>query len=218
MDFDKACAMELLQCINPFLEERGLSKHSWAESPNAAYPGPLVRVWDKFSGSHPDQSGRMQARLPRERLGLRESRKEYLATHADYQIWEPTLFISFYTTVSSLLRFLSMRKGPSFTRKLTVINPNVRIAYGLPIVGMESELKYYKVQDLYGRDYSYYKDEYLCLWEVTPDEVVDHWNWDVLVENDHWYEDTILPAFKEYNDRFLRTSRIWYVNTVKRFA
>ncbi|KAF7717832.1 Uncharacterized protein PECH_000078 [Penicillium ucsense] len=72
---------------------------------------------------------------------------------------------------------------------------------------MESELKYYKVQDPCRGAYSYYKDEYLCLWEVTPDEVVAHWDWDVLIENDHWYEDDILPAFKEHNDRFLRRSR-----------
>ncbi|CAI7673166.1 unnamed protein product [Penicillium viridicatum] len=73
---------------------------------------------------------------------------------------------------------------------------------------MESELKYYKVQDPYRRAYSYYKDEYLCLWEVTPIEVVAHWDWDVLVENEHWYEDEILPAFEGHNDRFLRRSRI----------
>ncbi|KAJ5120831.1 uncharacterized protein N7515_010219 [Penicillium bovifimosum] len=76
------------------------------------------------------------------------------------------------------------------------------------MVEMESELKHYEVQDPYGRACSYYKDEYLCLWEVTPDEVVAHWDWDVLVENDHWYEDEILPAFREHNDRFLRRSRV----------
>lgn len=208
IDFDKACAMELLQCNNPFLEERGLSKHSRAGSPNAAYSGPLLRVWDKFSGSHPDESGRMQPRLPRQRLGSQETRKEHLATHADYRIWEPTPFISFSASASGLLRFPSRRKGPSFPRTLSAINPNVRIAYGLPMVEMESELRYYEVQDPYGRAYSYYKDEYLCLWEVTPIEVVAHWDWDVLVENDHWYEDEILPAFEEHNDRFLRRSRI----------
>ncbi|CAI7580335.1 unnamed protein product [Penicillium glandicola] len=187
--FDKACAMELLQSANPFLEEKGLSTHSWAKFPNPAYSVPLLRVWDKHSGSHPDQSDRMLARLPRQQLGSRESRIESLATHADYQVWEPTPFIS-------------------FTATLTVINPNVRIANGLPMLEMESELRYYEVQDPYARAYSYYKDEYLCLWEVTPVEVVAHWNWDDLIENVHWYEDEILPAFKEHNDRFLSRSQI----------
>ncbi|CAG8945724.1 unnamed protein product [Penicillium salamii] len=97
----------------------------------------------------------MQTRLPRERLGSQESRKEYLGTHADYQIWEPTPFISFSASESSLSRFMSRRKGPSFPRTLTAINSNVRIAYGLPNVKMESELKYYEVQDPYRRAYSY---------------------------------------------------------------
>ncbi|CAG8271706.1 unnamed protein product [Penicillium salamii] len=206
--FDKACAMELLQFANPFLEEKGLSTHSWAKFPDPAYSGPLLRVWDKHSGSHPDQSERMLARLPRQRLGSRESRKESLATHADYQIWEPTPFISFSASVLGLQRFLSRRKGPSFPRTLTVINPNVRIANGLPMLEMEPELRHYEVQDPYRRAYAYYKDEYLCLWEVTPDEVVAHWDWDVLIENVHWYENEILPTFKKHNDRFLRRSQI----------
>ncbi|KAF9253083.1 hypothetical protein LCP9604111_609 [Penicillium roqueforti] len=206
--FDKACALELLEFANPFLEEKGLSSHSWAKMPNPACSAPLLRVWDKNSGSHPDQSNRMLARLPRQRLGSRESREKSLATHAAYQIWEPTPFISFTASVLGLQRFLSRRKGPRFPRTLTVINPNVRIANGLPILEMESELRYYEVQDPYRRAYSFYKDEYLCLWEVTPDEVVAHWDWDDLIEDVHWYEDKILPAFKEHNDRFLRRSQI----------
>lgn len=152
ISFDKACAMELLQCTHLFFEETGLSKHSWAEFPNAAYSGPLLRVWNKFSGSHPDQPGRMLARLPREWLGSQESRKEYLATHADNQIWEPTPFISFSASASGLLRFLSRRKGASSPKTLTAMNPNVRIAYGLSMVEMESELKYHEVRDPYGRN------------------------------------------------------------------
>ncbi|CAG8079552.1 unnamed protein product [Penicillium salamii] len=71
---------------------------------------------------------------------------------------------------------------------------------------MESELRYYEVQDPYGREYSYYKDEYLWLWEVTPDEVIGHWHWDDLIEKVRWYEDKTLPAFKEHNDHFWRKS------------
>jgi hypothetical protein len=110
--FDKACAMELLQFANPFLEENCLSAHSWAKLPNPACSGPLLRVWDKNSGSHPDQSDRMLARLPRQRLGSRESRKKSLATHADYQIWEPTPFISF---TASVLQSFSKSPWPTYT-------------------------------------------------------------------------------------------------------
>jgi hypothetical protein len=37
---DKACALEVLQAVNPFLEERGLSTHSWANPPDPTYGGP----------------------------------------------------------------------------------------------------------------------------------------------------------------------------------
>jgi hypothetical protein len=141
------------------------------------------------------------------KLGSGESRKESLATHADYTIWVPTPFISFSGPVFGLQRFLSRRKEPSYPRTLTVINPNIRIADGLPMIEMQSELRYYGIQDPYGRGYSYYEDEYLCLWEVTPDEVVAHWDWDSLTENAHWYEDEVLPAFREHNDRFLRRNQ-----------
>ncbi|CAI7677821.1 unnamed protein product [Penicillium manginii] len=140
----------LLQQTDPFCEENGPSKHSWAKFSDAGcFQGPGLRVWDINSGSHPDQTGRMQA----------------------------------------------------------LINPNVRIAKGLPMIKMESELRHYEVQDPYGKDYAYYKDEYLCLWEVTPDEIVKRWDWDDLVENENWYEDEILPAFEEQNDQFLRRSQ-----------
>ncbi|CAG8215028.1 unnamed protein product [Penicillium olsonii] len=84
-----------------------------------------------------------------------------------------------------------------------IINPNVRIGNGLPILEMKSELRHYEVQDPYGRGYSDNKDQYLCLWEVTPDEVVAHWDWDGLLEDVCWDGDKILPAFKEQNVRFL---------------
>lgn len=72
---------------------------------------------------------------------------------------------------------------------------------------MESELRYYEVPDPYGREYLYYKDEYLCVWEITPDEVVDHWDWDNLIENMQWYEEEILPAFEKHNKLFQRRSQ-----------
>lgn len=56
------------------------------------------------------------------------------------------------------------------------------------MVEIECELKYYEVEDPYGRAISYYKDEYLCFLEVTPDGIAAQWNWDVHFENDNWYK------------------------------
>ncbi|CAG8428025.1 unnamed protein product [Penicillium salamii] len=72
---------------------------------------------------------------------------------------------------------------------------------------MESELRYYEVEDPYRKGYSYYKDQYLCLWEVTPDEVVGHWDWDDLIENVGWYDDEIVPALKEHTNHFLSRNK-----------
>nr|KMM71105.1 hypothetical protein CPAG_07412 [Coccidioides posadasii RMSCC 3488] len=54
-----------------------------------------------------------------------------------------------------------------------------------------------------GREDEPLLDEYLCLWEITPEEVVQHWNWDELCENPRWYEDEIQPAFNQHNCHLL---------------
>ncbi|EER25676.1 hypothetical protein CPC735_067760 [Coccidioides posadasii C735 delta SOWgp] len=200
--FQKQSALALLGGkMNPFCEE---FEHSWAETSASTPVGPLLRVWDPWSGSQPAKSGRMQARSPRKPLDLRESRKESLAIHADYKIWEPTPFISFTSSIEGLERLISKRHWPESTaRTLTVVNPNARLAKGLPIVEMKSELEYYNIPDRYGCSYNYYRDEYLCLWEITPEEVVQHWNWDELCENPRWYEDEIQPAFNQHNCHLL---------------
>jgi hypothetical protein len=137
--------------LTPSLRKEAIT-HSWANPPDPTYGGPLLRVWDsRNSGSHPDESNRMLARLPCLQLRSRESRKESLATHADHTIRVPTPFISFSESVFNLQRFLSRRKGPSYTGTLTIINPNTRIAHGLPMIKMQSELRYYGIQNPYGR-------------------------------------------------------------------
>ncbi|KAJ5455615.1 uncharacterized protein N7458_003879 [Penicillium daleae] len=47
------------------------------------------------------------------------------------------------------------------------------------------------------------RGEYLCLWEVTPDEVVGHWDWEDLVDDPDWFGNVVMPAFVEHNYRFL---------------
>lgn len=88
-------------------------------------------------------------------------------------------------------------------KTLTVVNPNVRLARGLPVIKMETEMRYYGVEDPYENDYTEYKGEYLCLWEVTPDEVVGHWDWEDLVDDPDWFGNVVMPAFVEHNYRFL---------------
>lgn len=174
-----------------------------ADPSTSNFSTPLLRIWDKNSGSKLDSITRLQARLPRCQIGSQEERMKRLAIHANWNKREPTPFISFASSIQALQRIISKRNKWT-ERKLTVINPNVRIAKGLPVLEMKAEMKHYKVQDPYDRSYRYYEDEYLCLWEVSPDEVVGRWNWDILTTHPHWYKDIILMAFREHNDRFER--------------
>ena len=53
-------------------------------------------------------------------------------------------------------------------------------------------MAYYKVQSRYGRDY--WHCHYLCLWEVTPEEVVGIWSWDDLRNERNWFEEIVMPT------------------------
>lgn len=83
---------------------------------------------------------------------------------------------------------------------ITVLNLRIRVKNGLPILNMDAEMRYYEICDPYNKANEYYKSEYICLWEVTKEEVVGHWGQEDLLETDRWYEKVILPAFKRHND------------------
>lgn len=67
---------------------------------------------------------------------------------------------------------------------------------------------HYGVADPYGNAYQYFTDEYLCLWEVTPEEIVGHWDWMTIATNPRWYEEEILPAFEKHNTPPLHQAQI----------
>ncbi|CRG89886.1 hypothetical protein PISL3812_06925 [Talaromyces islandicus] len=120
-----------------------------------------------------------------------------------WDFWTPTPFISF-TISNTAVQELANRRAENEYRgaqTVTAINPNIRIAKGLPVLDMKAEMEYYEVSDLYRKSSLYYKDHYLCLWEVTGDEIIGYWEWDDLATYDNWYEDVILPAFIDYNAR-----------------
>ncbi|KAL4788503.1 hypothetical protein BJX76DRAFT_353256 [Aspergillus varians] len=202
-EFDREGVLDLLgRPVNASLEE---CQHPWGNSTlSPTLDTPFMRLWDGVSGSPLLKNDRMFARLRRQSLDTREDRVEYLKIHADYQRWEPTPFISFTdseVTIEELAnkRPKSQKRGP---HTLTVINPNVRHHLGLPILQMKTELLHYRVPDPYGRGYALYKREYLCLYEVTPQEVVGKWDWDDLLHEKNWYQAIILPAFTEHDKKF----------------
>jgi hypothetical protein len=58
-------------------------------------------------------------------------------------------------------------------------------------------MDHYEVKDPYGKSNQYYINHYLCLWEVTGQEIIGHWEWADLVAKEQWYDETILPAFQK---------------------
>ncbi|KAL3471584.1 hypothetical protein BJX99DRAFT_263084 [Aspergillus californicus] len=190
--------------------------HPWGSAFSANPDLPLLRTWDRVSGSQPAENGRMLSRLPRERLDTSSARKTSLATHADHGIWEPTPFISFTQSPQELQKMVGFRqRRKRGSQTITVVNANVRTREGFPILNMDAEMRYYGVPDPYSRSNEYYKNHYICLWEVTEKEAVGNWEWDDLIRTDDWYERIILPAFKGHNDRYNARSEAFAMSALK---
>jgi hypothetical protein len=165
---------------NPFVED---VQHSWSENRFPIFEVPFLRIWDCYSGSQPDK-GRMKSRASPQRLDTRESRKNSLATHIYHKTWEPTPYISFSTSPAAIQKLAVWRADRRGPQTLTVVDPNTRIADGLPILDVRAEMDHYGVTSPYRKSNQYYIDHYLCLWEVTGREIIGHWKWADLVAND----------------------------------
>ena len=182
---------------------------TWTVPPDPFYTVddfPLMRIRDIHTGDGPDsRSGAMHARSPRACLDTRTARKHMLTVHADYRIWTPTPFLSFTDSPSDIEVRAEKRLSSRGSQILTVINGNTRRHKGLPLLKSKDEMMYYGVRDPYSRNYQYYQTEYLCLWEVSVEEIVAHLSWDDVRKDPAWYENTILPAFHGH-ERLRRAS------------
>lgn len=134
------------------------------------------------------------------RLDDREMRIMTLKTHVDHGNWEDTPYISFSNcpqTIEELANWRSTRRGRG-PQRIVVIDPRTRIELGLPVLHCGAEMDHYQVKAPYGRDY--WQNHYLCLWEVTPAEVVGIWEWDDLQRSTNWYDNVIMPAVSRHRD------------------
>ena len=129
---------------------------------------PLLRLWDHFSGSQPDEDSHMKSRAERERLDTFKSRKDSLTIHINHRARIPTPYILFTTSPSKIEDLANLRarryRGPHI---LTVVNPNNRVRNGPPVLHVADEMEHYGIADPYGKWKEYYKDHHVCLWEVT---------------------------------------------------
>jgi hypothetical protein len=76
---------------------------------------------------------------------------------------------------------------------LTLIDPRTRLRFGDPVINFYDEAVRSKL-DTTQID----RSEWLCLWGVTPLEVVWTWDWDELKSDSEWYENTVEPALRKF--------------------
>jgi hypothetical protein len=195
---DKCKVLDLLnrEPLELSSEER---LHPWGHNPSQSFRLPLLRIWDTFSGSQPDEQNRMSSRAPNKRLDTPESRRFSLTTHINHQDWTPTPFISFTSSPTAVTELAEWRKQKRGLQTLTAIDPNIRIRNNLPILDLATEMKHYNITNPYGKRDQYCVDHYVCLWQVTENEIIGHWRWNKLTEVENWYEDIIIPAFQNFH-------------------
>ncbi|KAF2741735.1 hypothetical protein M011DRAFT_318375 [Sporormia fimetaria CBS 119925] len=200
-------ALQLLEAdsTNPFIRSEE-QRHPWSVDPIQTLHcpllhGPLLRVWDSKSGRQPEGDNRMLSRSPDQRLDTEQARKTSLVIHLDHKVRESTPYISFTKSPSAIEEIVAWRSTKRGAQTLTVIDPNVRLNNGLPIVDVVAEMQHYGIQDPYNKGNRYYIDHYVCLWEVTKEEIVDHYEWEELAKRAKWYEEIIMPDFRRFSRR-----------------
>lgn len=156
----------------------------------------FMRTFDGCSGSKPVVNGRMLARAPRVNLDNEKIRRETLRDHANHSIWVPTPYISFTSSPAALQTLANTRLARRGDQTIVVVDPHVRLQLDLPILNYKTEMEAYNVRPPYNDDY--WSNHYLCLFEVTPSEVVGTWEWASLREDPDWFRNTIMPAVEAF--------------------
>lgn len=189
-------------------EEKRPWARRWAPALRQLLPGSvldelwdcvLMRTYDGISGSLPDHNCRMLARDAEMRLDKEEKRKETLSNHSNHSIWKPTPYISFTKSPQDLEILANWRATRERgDQQIVVVDPQVRFELHLPILRYSEELEHYSINPAYHANY--WHNHYLCLWEVTPQEVVGVWQWNHLKNKLNWYDEVVMPAVQRYRE------------------
>ncbi|KAJ5108846.1 hypothetical protein N7456_005521 [Penicillium angulare] len=121
--------------------------------------------------------------------------KKELKRHGRYKNRKPTPFISFDTSPKAIEALANKQNNPRRKQWLTVINPAIRMKKGLPILNVDTARNYFTSQNCRSSSKSR-KSNFICLWEVTCEEIVETWSWDDLCEDEDWYNNIVLPNFR----------------------
>jgi hypothetical protein len=201
--FDHACSLGLLKPLSLTVFKPEEDQHPWRTQRCHTFNKPFLRIWDHYSGSQPSGDC-LRSRAPYQRLDTYDLRKASLSIHVDYRDWRPTPYISFTSSPSTAQKIADMRVQPRGPHTLTVVDPDARVKKGLPILDIATEMKSYEIPDPYQKGGQYYNDHYLCLWQVSGNELVGEWQWDELIRHRNWYEDIVMPAFRQHREEAVR--------------
>ncbi|GKU04059.1 hypothetical protein FLAG1_06552 [Fusarium langsethiae] len=163
---------------------------------------PLLRTYDRNSGSQPDKSGDMYARAPNMPLSTSQAQRSTLQTQIRNYEWKATPYISFASSPEALENFANFRRTRPYrgNQTIVVIDPVVRLEAHRPVINYGDEIRYYNIKVPYNLSQEELDSHYICLWKVKADEVVGHWSWDELSSNPNWCEDVILPALRSFRE------------------
>jgi hypothetical protein len=195
--------------------------HPWSVATNVAISlEPLMRVWWFNSECLIHQRHWLLLRWLRHSPGHGpEAESRYWRSR---RLGKPsqTPFISTATSLSVISRIMNTfvdketERGIELTTcKLTLINPNARLAAGFPILSMKNEIEHYKVKPRCGNlasygEGSFFNHEYLLPFYSGIKEIVGMWLWrDIIAwmnvnvkergkELEEWYKAVALPKFR----------------------
>jgi hypothetical protein len=171
-------------------------------------------LWDKpllfwYSYSYPHQprkGGRMFAGNPTVRLASFDLRAQSLYLHLRGSLTQSP-YLQVCTNpeyvAKDITRYLT---SGICSPRVVLIDPRPRLRAGLPIIHYDSELGRYSTR--MPADVSQLReragispDHYLCLWEITKEEIVHEWEWTDLSQSWHWYENTVEPALRKHQEQ-----------------
>lgn len=154
----------------------------------------------------------MFARESAQRLHTDKVRKRTLELHLNHRNWDvATPYISFQASEQRLRKLANLRmtRPSRETQIITVIDPEVRLTAGWPVLSVGEEMRYYGIQqDPYGYPSEEHDNHYVCLWRVEKEEIVGHWLWDDLCRDPDWYNTQILPAFQQFRQERRRREQV----------
>ena len=186
---------------------------------------PLVRAWDDMSMVKiTDKNVGLRSAGTDWREGgslkTRDGRKMVIYKHGNHRSRLRTPLISATRSPKELFerrvkhcenRQIKANFVPN--TKITLINPNVTLAMGFPVLRMKDEMNHYGVKSAYGdgrTEYTnpFYENEFLLLWIVCPKQIVCTWTWPQVKKQakangwtlEQWWQQELMVKFRRHED------------------